>query len=94
MAKFFIANGLYGEVGPQFGFNIQADSDEIDRGRLENLDIDDVQTFAFALPVGVGYQLDSGIGLDVRYNIGLTDIFSSSTNAINNVFQVSAFWIF
>ena len=92
LAKFFFLEGWYGAIGPQFGFSIRADTEDIE-GR-DDLDLDDTKTFAFAVPVGTGYQLDSGLGLDVRYNVGLTDVFDAGADSYNEAFQATVFWIF
>ena len=92
LAKFFFLDGWYGAIGPQFGFNVRADTEDIE-GR-DDLDLNDTKTFTFAVPVGTGYQLDSGLGLDVRYNIGLTDVFDAGADSYNEAFQATVFWVF
>lgn len=61
MAKYMVADGLDIVAGPQIGFMI----DDADA---------DVETFDFGVGVGLAYELESGIGFDVRYNLGLSNL--------------------
>ena len=45
------------------------------------------ETLDFAIPLGVSYELDFGLLLDVRYNIGITNVFKNSDDGNNRVFQ-------
>lgn len=64
-------------AGPSFNFNISAEA-EADGGESE--DIDNVESFEFGAAIGAGIakKMASGksIGLDVRYSLGATSIFS------------------
>ncbi|MFI3319777.1 MAG: porin family protein [Rikenellaceae bacterium] len=44
----------------------------------------DGESFALAVPVGVSYDLECGIGFDLRYNFGLTEVVKDS-EMVNNV---------
>jgi hypothetical protein len=52
-------------------------------------DSDSFETFDFAIPLGVSYELDFGLLLDVRYNIGMTDIYKDGSKGKNAVFQIT-----
>jgi len=89
IAKYAVAEGFTVEAGPQIGFaiNRQISFD----GEDEDLD-DEFKSFDFALGVGAGYELESGIMFSVRYNLGLANIseFDDDDFSINNnVFQLS-----
>lgn len=69
--------GFYGEAGPQLGFLLTA--------KLNNkfpatgaAATTNVQTYfrgaAWSLGVGTGYNFSSGLGIGLRYNLGLTNI--------------------
>lgn len=87
---------LYGHIGPQLGFLLNGEMDS-DRGEGE-MDIeDDLKNFDFGVVVGAGYYFNSGFGVDVRYNIGLTDINNSGTSSDeirNSVFFTSVSYTF
>ncbi|CAI8343795.1 MAG: Uncharacterised protein [Cryomorphaceae bacterium] len=71
MAKFYIGDGFSLEAGPQIGFLTSAKAD-IDG---ESRDIKDfLKSTDFALNLGAGYKLDSGLNFGLRYSMGLTDV--------------------
>ena len=83
MAKFFFSEGLSLEVGPQIGFVI---NDEI-----VGEDVD-AESFDFGLNAGLGYNLNNGLFLQGRYNLGLSDTFDGA-DIKNGVFQLSVgYW--
>ncbi|HSC39395.1 MAG TPA: hypothetical protein VLD19_16040, partial [Chitinophagaceae bacterium] len=57
---------------------------------------DSYKTFDLSWVFGAGYLTKSGFGIDVRYNLGLTDINDAggSTSIHNRVFAVGAFYQF
>lgn len=63
MAKFYVADAFSIQAGPQFGFVA---------GGGEAKDF--MKSFDFGLGIGAGYELESGLFFDARYNFGLTDI--------------------
>ena len=64
MAKYYVADGISLQAGPQFGFKIGAD-DAID---------DAIKSFDLGLGLGAGYELEGGLFFDARYNLGLTSL--------------------
>jgi hypothetical protein len=70
------AKGFYAETGPQIGILINAKS----KGSLMPVaDVkDSFKSTAFSWGLGVGYQLPSGFGLGVRYNLGFGSISEES----------------
>ena len=84
------ANGLFFEAGPQVGLLVAAQS------KILGLSSDIKDTFKdidLGYLVGLGYQLESGPGIGLRYNGGLTSTFRSSSvltdfKARNSAFQL------
>lgn len=66
------------EAGPSFNFNLHSEiEDNTDENLAGTVNMDDnTNTFEFGLAFGVGTSLPVGSGLDVdfRFNLGLTDI--------------------
>jgi hypothetical protein len=92
LAQFMFGEGFRLQTGPQVGFLLAA---KIENGDTET-DIDDVfSTIDVSWSVGAGYLFPQGLGIDARYNIGLTDIYESDLYEVkNNVFQVGLFYQF
>ncbi|MGC6524498.1 MAG: porin family protein [Flavobacteriaceae bacterium] len=87
MAKFYVADGISLEAGPQIGFLASAKSD-VDG---ESTDIkDSLKSTDFALNLGAGYKLDSGLNFGLRYSMGLTDVYDFDTDGFkHSVLQLS-----
>jgi hypothetical protein len=91
--KYQHRSGLFAETGPQIGFLLAAkavaNGATYDQNAIESTDF----TWAF----GIGYKLHPiPLGLDLRYNLGLTNIYknSGSATAKNSVFQIDVFYLF
>lgn len=67
IVKYYLVQGLNIQLGPQFGFLVNDNIEGIDQ---ENMDISAV--------MGLGFDLPLGLRIDVRYNLGLTDIVKNS----------------
>ena len=87
MAKFYVAEGFSLQAGPQIGILLSAD---IERERSFDVK-DETKTIDFGINFGAGYQLESGIFFDARYNLGLTttDDTDFDGDVKNVVFQIS-----
>ncbi len=94
LVKYAHSSGLFVETGPQIGFLISAKA----KSGGQSADIkSNSKSTDFAWAFGVGYKIPVvNLGLDVRYNLGLTNTLSSSSNgtAKNSVFQVGLFYLF
>ncbi|WP_333876419.1 porin family protein [Flavobacterium sp.] len=78
MAKYYVMEGLNLQAGPQFGF--VAGGDDIK---------DNVKSLDYGLGIGAGYELESGLFFDARYNLGLANISDSDgVDANTTSFQV------
>lgn len=68
-------SGLNVHAGPQLGILTSAKVDWKAQGSSGDEDIkDELEDIDFSLCLGVGYEFTSGLGFDLRFNIGLTDI--------------------
>ena len=87
MAKFYVADGFSVEAGPQIGFLASAKQD-VDG---ESSDIKDLlKSTDFALNLGAGYKLDSGLNFGLRYSMGLTDVPEGDSDGFkHSVLQLS-----
>ena len=86
-------NGFRIEAGPQIGFLVSAKSkiNDISTDNKEN-----VETIDLAASFGASYiHPSTGIGIDARYNLGLTNIDKKNDiNMTNRGFQLGLFYIF
>lgn len=92
LLQYMVNNGLRLQTGPQIGFLMSAKQKagdvEIDVGDAYN-NID------FAWTLGASYIFATGIGIDLRYNIGISDISdANNTDAKNRVLQLGLFYQF
>jgi len=86
MAKYYIADELSFEVGSQFGFLLAAKYNENDDGDKYEEDVKEFfKSTDFGIIFGLGYQLENGLGLNLRYNLGLSNIFDFSRRISENV---------
>jgi hypothetical protein len=95
LAKYTITDGLDIEAGPQFGFLLSAKAKD-NAGNSTNVS-SSIKSVDIALAVGASYDITKMIGVDVRYNIGLTDINnpSNSNNTLHNaVVQIGVYYMF
>lgn len=91
MVQAKIGSGVYAEAGPQIGF-LTSVSDKISSTETNYFTTQDFKNTDVALGFGLGYQGSSGIGVDARYNLGLTNINNAGSNNIkNNVVQIGLF---
>lgn len=103
MAKYYVAEGFSIEAGPQVGFLISAEqeSEASFDGETES-ETTDVKEFTSGIDLGVGvglgYKLEGGLNLALRYNLGLSNIndFDGSDDFKNqnNVLQLSVGYSF
>ena len=72
MAKYYISQGLSLQAGPQLGILVSSNT-EFNGVKVDSKDI--MSSIDLGVNFGAGYQLSSGIFFDVRYNLGLTNVF-------------------
>jgi hypothetical protein len=93
LAQYMFNNGFRLQTGPQLGVLISAErkSDALD------VDVKDrLKTVDFAWSIGAGYLFPAGLGIDGRFNWGLSNINepSEGVEATNKVFQIGLFYQF
>jgi hypothetical protein len=92
--KYQHETGLFAETGPQVGFLLSA------KNNVAGISYDvksSYETTDFSWALGIGYQFTGiGLGIDARYNLGLTNIAKESQNGTykNSVFQLGLFYAF
>ncbi len=88
MAKYYVAEGLSLEAGPQAGFLLSAKDEFESPGDSGEEDIkDSLKGFDFGVNVGVGYKLEGGLNFGARYNFGLTDANDDTTRLDNSSYK-------
>ena len=88
----YMNSGFRVQTGPQLGFLVSAESKT---GNIE-IDVDDAfNKIDFAWSIGAGYLFPAGVGIDARYNIGITNIRDdASFEERHRVLQVGLFYHF
>jgi hypothetical protein len=101
MLQWKSAGGFMIETGPQAGFLIRAKKDGPGTSSSDNKDAYD--KFDFSWGAGLGYLSRIGLGINARYNLGLSNTIedgggNNSSNegpeAKNKVVQIGLFWVF
>lgn len=91
LLQYMEGNGFRIETGPQLGLKTAA---KIKSGDLE-VENHDVNTFDFSWAVGASYITAANVGLDARYNFGITNVNDAASPEVRNrVFQVGLFYQF
>jgi hypothetical protein len=86
-------NGFRIQTGPQVGLLINA-NDKVNGNETGIFTSDDFKKTDFSWTFGLGYLTYSGLGLDARYNLGISNINDFGTAKVkNNVFQVGLFYL-
>lgn len=95
MLKYNVGGGLNLQAGPQLGLLLSAESEWEVGGESETEDIKEyLKGSDFGFNVGAGYDFGP-LGVDVRYNIGLSNISDEEDGDIkNSVIQVGLSYSF
>ncbi len=73
--KYQDPSGFFAEIGPQVGFLLSAKA----KSGGNSVDLkDEVKSTDFAGVLGIGYLSSINLGVDARYNLGLTNIAKNS----------------
>ncbi len=91
--QYMFDNGFRLQAGPQVGFLVNAKSETAG----VDTDVKDAyNTIDFGLGAGAGYvHVPSGFGVDLRYNLGLSNINENDAVKSNNRgFQAGVFYLF
>lgn len=90
--KYKDASGFFAELGPQIG--ILTTGNEKFEGTTQNIK-DQLKSTDISGVFGIGYLSSLNLGIDARYNLGLTNIAKSDGGSIKNgVIQVGVFYMF
>ena len=92
--QYMFKNGFRLQTGPQVGF-LAGVTDKVQDVETGFFTSEDFETVDVAWSAGLGYLSYSGLGVDARYNFGLSNINNAGTNVLkNNVFQLGLFYMF
>jgi hypothetical protein len=80
LAKIYLSKSFSLELGPQASFLLS---------EKNNFDVNDANTFDFAVDLGLGLKVTKSIFIQGRYVLGLTEV-STTTQSKNSVLQLSA----
>jgi hypothetical protein len=86
------SGGFFAETGPQFGFLMSAKA----KGDGGDVDVkDEMKGVDFSWAFGLGYHVAPNIGINARYNLGLSNVYDADDVKVkNSVFQVGLFYSF
>ena len=94
MAQLQTSGGFFVEAGPQFAFLISAKY-EVDGDEFDLLEEDVMNKIDFGINGGLGYVSKSGLGVHLRYNLGLSNIWKDDNGeAKNRVFSAGIHYHF
>ena len=93
LIQYMTNNGFRIQTGPQVGFLISA------KNKIANVEIDvkdQMNTVDFAWTFGTSYLSKTGLGLDARYNLGISNRTENESfpKSRNRVWQIGAFYQF
>lgn len=88
MFQYGITDEIRVEAGPQVGLLLSADLD-VGEGDVDFKD--EMSSIDFGMNLGASYNMDNGISVSVRYNLGLTEVIDSDvfeSDAKNSVISI------
>lgn len=90
MLKYRFTGGFYLEAGPQIGFKVSEDTDDMTIG-------DFAKSTDLSIAGGLGFHSDMGLGIGARYTAGLSKVGDFSVGDFdpdfkNGVLQISLFY--
>ena len=97
MLKFYPIAGLNIQAGPQFGFLLDGERQYENFLGSGSEDLTDYYKKSdVSVSVGGGYDFSFGLGIDVRYNLGIKDINNAANEepVRSRIFLVSLGWNF
>ncbi|TVZ51852.1 porin family protein [Dokdonia sp. Hel_I_53] len=91
LGKYYVAEGLSLEAGPQFGFRAKAEQEfessttsggvTVESEGTENIE-DSIAGFDMGAAIGAGYELNTGLFFQARYVIGLSNVDDSDEGGL------------
>ena len=93
LVQYMFDNGFRLQAGPQLGFLTSA---KTKNGNVTEDIKSSYKPIDFGLSAGIGYvQPSTGLGIDLRYNLGISDITESNlTKSANRGAQLGIFYLF
>ena len=91
LAKLYVLDELSVDLGPEFGFALNAKAKYKDDGTTVKHKMNDINTLAVNFAIGLSYNWDDFM-FSARYNLGLSNVFDKDKydgNNKNRVFQLS-----
>lgn len=94
--KYYATEAFSIEAGPQIGFLLSATRDGESEGASGAEYKDNIKDIDFGLGLGASYKLEGGMNFSARYNLGLSNINDSDSDANikNSVIQLSVGYSF
>jgi len=94
LLKYKTSSGFFIEAGPQAGFLLNAKVLSFANSMVDVTS--SYKSTDFSAVFGLGYLSFANIGIDARYNLGLTNIIKDISNGQqkNNVIQIGIFYAF
>ncbi len=91
--QYMFGNGFRLQTGPQVGF-LAGVKDKVRNVETQTFTTQDFKSVDFSWSAGLGYVSYSGLGVDGRYNFGISNINNAGPNVLrNNVFQLGLFYM-
>ncbi|MFT3737483.1 MAG: porin family protein [Breznakibacter sp.] len=101
LLKYKIGSGISVLAGPQVGFLLDAKSKwELSEDGENTSGTEDIKEYLkstnFGLSFGAGWECEKGIGIDARYNLGLSNIYDGEGDGEMKTkgFQIAVFYKF
>lgn len=91
LAQYMTGSGFRLETGPQVGALVSA---KVKNDGNETSVKDEYKKVDFSWAFGAGFVTNSGLGIDARYNLGISNINDGTSKIRNSVFQVGLFYQF
>jgi len=92
LAKVNLYKNVTFDLGPQFGFALNAKAKTKSGGTVVKEKLHDLNFFDLSFALGVSYEPDSRLVMSARYYLGITHVFDADafgSNNKNRVFQLS-----
>lgn len=93
LLQYMARNGFRLQTGPQLGILLDG---KIERNNGSTTNLKPIMNEAdFSWAFGVGYLSRTGLGVDARFNLGITDVFEQGgRDSQNRVWQIGLFYQF
>ncbi|RYD87357.1 MAG: PorT family protein, partial [Sphingobacteriales bacterium] len=93
LAQYMTQSGFRLQTGPQLGILTSGKFADAG-GNVERNVKEDMSNIDFSWVFGAGFLFPGGVGIDARYNLGITDVWEGPAQLKNSVFQLGLFYQF